>query len=101
VVGAKAKPAFLRSARELARARSKKDSNPADETQNPIDADSTVNHVGESQVHVTSFAFRVLLLQFPGDAAMYYGLYLFAIALVLMMGQLAFALYQVASLFII
>jgi hypothetical protein len=34
-----------------------------------------------------------------GDAAMYYGLYLFAIALVIMMGQLAFALYQVASLF--
>ena len=30
----------------------------------------------------------------------YYGLYLFAIALVIMMGQLAFALYQVASLFI-
>jgi hypothetical protein len=32
---------------------------------------------------------------------MYYGLYyLFAIALVIMMGQLAFALYQVASLFL-
>ena len=30
---------------------------------------------------------------------MYYGLYLLAIALVIMMGQLAFALYQVASLF--
>jgi hypothetical protein len=29
---------------------------------------------------------------------MYYGLYLFAIALVIMMGQLAFALYQVANL---
>jgi hypothetical protein len=28
---------------------------------------------------------------------MYYGLYLFAIALVLMMGELVFALYQVAS----
>ena len=31
---------------------------------------------------------------------MYYGLYLFAIALVIMMGQLAFALYQVASLYL-
>jgi hypothetical protein len=30
---------------------------------------------------------------------MYYGFYLFAIALVVMVGQLAFALYQVASLF--
>ena len=30
---------------------------------------------------------------------MYYGFYLFAIALVVMIGQLAFALYQVASLF--
>jgi hypothetical protein len=29
---------------------------------------------------------------------MYYGLYLFAIALVIMIGQLVFALYQVASL---
>jgi hypothetical protein len=29
---------------------------------------------------------------------MYYGFYLFAIALVIMIGQLAFALYQVASL---
>ena len=47
---------------------------------------------------------QVLLPRKPssnfGDAAMYYyGLYLFAIALVIMMGQLAFALYQVASLF--
>lgn len=31
---------------------------------------------------------------------MYYGLYFFAIALVIMMGQLAFALYQVAHLFL-
>jgi hypothetical protein len=31
---------------------------------------------------------------------MYYGLYLFLIALVLLMGQLAFALYQVASLYL-
>ena len=31
---------------------------------------------------------------------MYYGFYLLAIALVLMAGQLAFALYQVASLFL-
>lgn len=31
---------------------------------------------------------------------MYYGLYLFAIALVLMMGELVFALYHVASLFL-
>jgi hypothetical protein len=30
---------------------------------------------------------------------MYYGLYLLAIALVIMMGQLAFALYQAANLF--
>ena len=29
---------------------------------------------------------------------MYYGVYLLAIALVVMLGQLAFALYQVASL---
>ena len=29
---------------------------------------------------------------------MYYGFYLFAIALVVMIGQLAFALYQVANL---
>jgi hypothetical protein len=29
---------------------------------------------------------------------MYYGFYLFAIALVFMIGQLAFALYQIASL---
>lgn len=35
-----------------------------------------------------------------GDAAMYYGLYFFAIALVLMMGELVFALYQVASRFL-
>jgi hypothetical protein len=33
-----------------------------------------------------------------GDAAMYYGLYFFAIALVIMIGQFAFALYQMASL---
>jgi hypothetical protein len=31
---------------------------------------------------------------------MYYGIYLFAIALVIMIGQLAFALYQVANLFL-
>jgi hypothetical protein len=31
---------------------------------------------------------------------MYYGLYLFVIALVILMGQLAFALYQVASLYL-
>ena len=31
---------------------------------------------------------------------MYYGFYLLAIALVLMVGQFAFALYQVASLFL-
>jgi hypothetical protein len=31
---------------------------------------------------------------------MYYGFYLFAIALAVMIGQLAFALYQVASLFL-
>ena len=29
---------------------------------------------------------------------MYYGFYLFAIALVVMIGQLAFALYQIANL---
>ena len=89
---------FAGSTLELARC-GKKDSDPGDETQNPIDADSSVNHVGESSVHVTSFASAYSFFNFPGDAAMYYGLYLFAIALVLMMGQLAFALYQVASLF--
>jgi hypothetical protein len=31
---------------------------------------------------------------------MYYGLYLLVIALVILMGQLAFALYQVASLYL-
>ena len=31
---------------------------------------------------------------------MYYGIYLFVIALVILMGQLAFALYQVASLYL-
>jgi hypothetical protein len=31
---------------------------------------------------------------------MYYGLYLVVIALVILMGQLAFALYQVASLYL-
>jgi hypothetical protein len=31
---------------------------------------------------------------------MYYGLYLFAIALVVMVGQMAFALYLVAGLFL-
>lgn len=92
---------FCGSSRELAHTRDKKDSNPGDETQNPIDADSTVTHVGESSVHVTSFASAYSFCNFPGDAAMYYGLYLFAIALVLMIGQLAFALYQVANLFII
>jgi len=35
---------------------------------------------------------------FLGEAAMYYGFYLLAIALVVMIGQLAFALYQVANL---
>ena len=32
-----------------------------------------------------------------GEAAMYYGFYLFALAILVMIGQLAFALYQVAS----
>ena len=44
------------------------------------------------------FCFCVSLPQIWGEAAMYYGFYLLAIALVVMIGQLAFALYQVASL---
>ena len=70
-------------------------------TQNSIDADSTLTHVSESSQQVTGFfCFRVSLLRISGDAAMYYGLYLFVIALVILMGQLAFALYQVASLYL-
>ena len=60
-----------------------------------------MTHVGESSVHVTSFASAYSFCNFPGDAAMYYGLYLFAIALVLMIGQLAFALYQVLALLLV
>jgi hypothetical protein len=63
---------------------------------NLIDADSAVNHVGDSSLQVrfaSAYSFPPL-----GDAAMYYGLYLFAIALVIMVGQFAFALYQMASL---
>jgi hypothetical protein len=73
---------------------------PKKKTQNLIDADSALNHVSESSRQVTGFCFRVSLLRILGDAAMYYGLYLFVIALVLLMGQLAFALYQVASLYL-
>jgi hypothetical protein len=69
-------------------------------TQNLIDADSALTHVSESSAGDVFFCFRVSLLRILGDAAMYYGLYLFVIALVILMGQLAFALYQVASLYL-
>ena len=55
-----------------------------------------MNHVGDSSIQVrfaSAYSFPPL-----GDAAMYYGLYLFAIALVIMVGQFAFALYHMASL---
>ena len=68
-------------------------------SQNLIDADSELTHVSESSLQVTSFVFpRKPSSNFWGEAAMYYGFYLLAIALVVMIGQLAFALYQVASL---
>ena len=57
-------------------------------------------------MQVPSFVFRSYVElreswgEYLGSSAMYYGFYLFAIALVLMVGQLAFALYQVASLFL-
>jgi hypothetical protein len=51
-----------------------------------------------NQLQVTAFCFRASLPQIWGEAAMYYGFYLFAIAILVMIGQLAFALYQVASL---
>jgi hypothetical protein len=64
-------------------------------SQNPVDADSFPNHVSESgRLQVT----RDPALQHRGEAVTYYGFYLFAIALVVMVGQLAFALYQVANL---
>ena len=43
------------------------------------------------------FCVRVSLLSCGDAAAMYYGFYLLAIALLIMAGQLAFALYQMAS----
>jgi hypothetical protein len=67
-----ATPASLPLFAELSGARScgatKKIPARDDKSQNPVDADSTLTHVGESSVHVTSFAFRGILLQFPGDA---------------------------------
>jgi hypothetical protein len=41
---------------------------------------------------------RVSYFHCWGAAAMYYGSYLLVIAILVMIGQLAFALYQVASL---
>jgi hypothetical protein len=67
-------------------------------SQNLIDAESELTHVSESSIASSEFCFRVSLPRIWGEAAMYYGFYLFAIALVVMIGQLAFALYQVASL---
>ena len=52
-----------------------------------------------NQLHVTSFV-SAWPTSIMGEAAMYYGFYLFAIALAVMIGQLAFALYQVASFFL-
>jgi hypothetical protein len=66
--------------------------------QNLIDADSELTHVERIIIASNEFCFCVSLPQIWGEAAMYYGFYLFAIALVVMIGQLAFALYQVASL---
>ena len=60
----------------------------------------------DKSLQVPSFVFRshVELRESWGEylrsSAMYYGFYLFAIALAVMIGQLAFALYQVASLFL-
>jgi hypothetical protein len=65
--------------------------------QNLIDADSELTHVSES-IARNEFCFRASLPQIWGEAAMYYGFYLFGIAILVMIGQLAFALYQVASL---
>src|SRR6185369_14450330 len=68
-------------------------------SQNLIDADSELTHVSESPLQVARFLFpRKSSSNFWGEAAMYYGFYLLEIALVVMIGQLAFALYQVASL---
>ena len=50
-----------------------------------------------NQLHVTSLFPRKATSGYLGEAAMYHGLYLFVIALVVLIGQLAFALYQVAS----
>jgi hypothetical protein len=67
-------------------------------SQNLIDADSELTHVERIIIASNEFGFCVSLPQIWGEAAMYYGFYLLAIALVVMIGQLAFALYQVASL---
>ena len=63
--------------------------------QNFIDADSRPTHVSESIA--SDVCVRVSLLPCGDAAAMYYGFYLLAIALLIMAGQLAFALYQMAS----
>ena len=68
-----------------------------------------LTHLGESRRQIiasTEFVFRSYVElrepwgEYLGLGAMYYGFYLFAIALAVMLGQLAFALYQVASLFL-
>jgi hypothetical protein len=73
-------------------------SQPNKKSQNLIDADSRLTHVSESSSQVASLLPRKPSSNFWGEAAMYYGFYLFAIALAVMIGQLAFALYQIASL---
>jgi hypothetical protein len=73
-----------------------------------VDADSVVTHLDESRRQIiasTEFVSRltqscVSQQRILRSSAMYYGFYLFAIALAVMLGQLAFALYQVASLFL-
>jgi hypothetical protein len=67
-------------------------------SQNLIDTDSELTHVERIIIVSNEFHFCVSLPQIWGEAAMYYGFYLLAIALAVMIGQLAFALYQVASL---
>jgi hypothetical protein len=75
----------------------------------PVDADSVLTHREESRRQIiasTEFVFRSCAVlrkpcgEYLRSIAMYYGFYLFAIALAVMLGQLAFALYQVASLFL-
>jgi hypothetical protein len=66
-------------------------------SQNLIDANSKPTHVSESEQQTLQVT-REPASNTGVFAVTYYGFYLFAIALVVIVGQLAFALYQAASL---